>query len=131
MKKNVYLTLIRSPLWSLVKPEKNMLDPIFDFLTLPGLSLWLGDMSAPWRAVCGSERHMCGSERHMCGSETCVWGGDMCLGGTHVSGTDTCVWEEDMCLGGTHVSGRDTCVWEGDMCLGERCMWEIDLEEYH
>ena len=37
--KSVYLTLIRSPLWSLVKPEKNMLGPIFDFWNLPG----------PWR----------------------------------------------------------------------------------
>ena len=38
-KKCVYLTLIRSPLWSLVKPEKNMLDPILAFWNLP----W------PWR----------------------------------------------------------------------------------
>ena len=65
--KTVYLTLIRSPLWSLVKSEKNMLGPIFDFWNLPDLSsmagrdshgelslsgrgtlaLWRGSM--PWR----------------------------------------------------------------------------------
>ena len=60
--KNVYLTLIRSPLWSLVKPEKNMLDPIFDFWNLPGPwrgSLPCGEPLCPvesllplWRAHC-------------------------------------------------------------------------------
>ena len=61
-KKHVYLTLIRSPLWSLVKPEKNMLGPIFDFWNLPGPwrgSVPCGEPIRPvesllplWRAYC-------------------------------------------------------------------------------
>ena len=66
-KKRVYLTLIRSPLWSLVKPEKNMLDPIFDFLTLPGLSSMAG------RDICAMESCLALGETHWpCGEAPCL-----------------------------------------------------------
>ena len=52
-KKSVYLTLIRSPLWSLVKSEKNMLDPILDFWNLP----W------PWRGSLPCAEALCPVER--------------------------------------------------------------------
>ena len=99
LKKNVYLTLIRSPLWSLVKSEKNMLGPILAFLNLPDLSSLAG--------------------RDICAMMTCLSLGEthVSLGETHVSGEETCVWEGDMCMGGRDVSGMDRCVWDGDRCV--------------
>ena len=78
-KKSVYLTLIRSPLWSLVKSEKNMLGPIFDFLNLPSL------FSLAGRDICAMETCLALGETHSpCGEAPC-------------SGRDTCaLWRGSM-----------------------------------
>ena len=80
LQKSVYLTLIRSPLWSLVKSAKNMLGPIFDFLTLPDLSSMAGrDIGAMESCLSLGETHWpcgeapCLGETHLpCGEALCL-----------------------------------------------------------